>query len=908
MDNATHERNERAVFDAIKNKDWDRAFDYAKTLPANWDVWQRLPSAGALPDHFVQKVLNHLGNKYHTQHQNLPSFLFELAGHLPGDAAGHYPEAEPLSNETLNRVAELGMNDSYVTNYIFNHPHFVRNKKNQLLTQATDFWHGYEKSVQPHHFAVVKSLFTGKPEELKDHRGLVGSSKDFMHIIPAMMEHAREVQKKVMEDDTLPKKYFRGIPYIKLYRGVNGNYGQLIRAKAKYDPKTNEADHKNFLIPTAHLTSWTADPEMASRFVWGRSDIKNQPGDQGVVMSQWIPVKSVLHSGFHRTTPGQQHAHENEAELVIGHPEGKFKISTKAMQFQPLPLWNSDKPVQGLHNADNYGDVKTANLRKTEGFPETIDMFDIMTASLNDDDVLHLEKNMMKKIVPAVTALALVGAPQESGYKLPVENMPATVQQVTEPKPVQSIQRAPMMPAMGLKPIKMIESSSGLNTSHAMMEEGPHAGTSAYGAYGLMPMTIMETLRKNPALMRKYPEFQGVDYHDNDKVHQLMTRHPSAEVDIANAHWNRLRNIFDGDQNKMAYAWLNGITKTLETPEEKIPLHPYVQKYRKYQQMLELEKQQEHAPFKKSETHSKGEFGDIEKFVPFTDVMQNFRSIKLINDAIKSGQIHDISNVGKFTHKSFVAGFEPDNSWLIKVEPFGERPGIKSVSKGLQTVKETAFYYLANRIFNLGMYTPHAILGEIVRKENEATPAVAIRMYPQAYIAGVDMERERPKAMQGLLDKYRRSGDLHKLAAMIYILGDADSHGNNVLTDGSSIKMIDHGSSFADMTFDPAHEKNVFVPYILRMWGYKDSMSPEEKFQHMPKIDSQEVELNVKHWLQSLNKYDMIDIMNKFYIDPKPVVERLTKLQEAANDNPVDSVINAAWTKGLPNDANSGRC
>jgi hypothetical protein len=100
------------------------------------------------------------------------------------------------------------------------------------------------------------------------------------------------------------------------------------------------------------------------------------------------------------------------------------------------------------------------------------------------------------------------------------------------------------------------------------------------------------------------------------------------------------------------------------------------------------------------------------------------------------------------------------------------------------------------------------------------------------------------------------------------------------------------------MKFDPAREKNVFVPYFLRAWGFQDSMSPEEKYRVMPKIDSGDVEQNVRHWLMNLSKYDMVDIMKKFYIDPAPAVERLERLQAMAKTEPVDTAINSLWTKG----------
>jgi len=878
MDNALREK---AVFEALKNKDWSSMLEHAKRVPSNWNTFDRLPSAGHLPDEVVNSILDHLSSKGQSGQGNLSGFIYEMAHNLPGDPSRGTGDRPPYSRQTMNRLANLAMDDNLSSHMILNHPHFSHDEKNEGLIAATDFWHGYEKNVEPKHFAVIKSLFTNNPETVNDHRGQSGSSSEHMHLLPHLKNHAREVQKKIMEDDSIPKKYFRGEPYVQLHRGVNGHYGKIIRDKAKYSPDTNEVDKKTFSIPTAHLTSWTTDPQTASRFAWSRGAIEGQPEDQGVVLSQWHPVKNILHSGFHRTVPGQEFVHGDEAEIVVGHPEAKYKISTSNMKFQEPLQYRPDTPEDKKHigSAQNYGQVSSPRLRKAENDNNFIDLHDLMTASLDSQDVLILEKNM-KKLVPAVTALALLGSPQDSRHTLPHDSMPGQVQQTTELKPVQSIQTmGEIYP--GLKPIKMIESSGGKNTSHKLLENGPHAGTRAYGSYGLMPMLIVETINKTPSLKSKYPEIADSNAKDNDKIHNFMASNPSAEIEIANAHWNKLRHVFGGNKDKMAYAWLNGIGGAKRATDEDIANHPYVQKYRKYKQMIDVEN------VKKSETAH-----GVTKFIPFSDS----KSARDINLAIQSGQVHELSNTGKFSHDAFVAGFFADNSWLIKLEPEGRHPAIDSAKYGLQTIKEAAFYLVAKKVFNLDQYTPHAILGEAIKHDSHR-PAVAIKMYPEAYISTADANESRPGSVRPILEKMLKTGDLHRIAAMLYILGDGDAHGGNTLTDGSSVKIIDHGTSFADKNFD-TQDENVFIPYILRAWGYKDSMTSDEKYQTMPRISNPAVEENLRHWLHNLSAHDLAEILKPFNIDPRPSIERLESMQKMARRVPVDVIVNSLWTRG----------
>lgn len=73
-----------------------------------------------------------------------------------------------------------------------------------------------------------------------------------------------------------------------------------------------------------------------------------------------------------------------------------------------------------------------------------------------------------------------------------------------------------------------IESSGGLNTNHV----GP-----AMGVYGLMPAVISDTTKRHPEIL----------LYNGDRQYL-----------IANAHCRFLYDRYNGNMNKMAYAWFYG--------------------------------------------------------------------------------------------------------------------------------------------------------------------------------------------------------------------------------------------------------------------------------------------------------------------------------------------------------------
>src|ERR1700690_2172704 len=67
-----------------------------------------------------------------------------------------------------------------------------------------------------------------------------------------------------------------------------------------------------------------------------------------------------------------------------------------------------------------------------------------------------------------------------------------------------------------LNKIAYLESSSGKNTNHPVMQSGPHIGTHAVGNYGLMPLTAQDIDRQSGS-----DQLQDIDKFDaQDKLQQ----------------------------------------------------------------------------------------------------------------------------------------------------------------------------------------------------------------------------------------------------------------------------------------------------------------------------------------------------------------------------------------------------
>jgi hypothetical protein len=841
--------HEQKAFEALKNGNYDEMLHHARHIPHNWDIYQRLPSTleSGLPNEAFHKIMDSLPEN----HPNRSSFLFEYGQNLPSHAT---------PNE-LNRAARAVMGDDWISRRKFlDHPNWQRDENDNRLHKAANFWQLYEKMVDPSHFAAIKSLHSGKPEVFSDYRNIGGhgSSGDWESALPHLRGYSKKVQEKILKDPHIIKRDFKGEPYIRVHRGLGGHYAKALKEAAGYNRNDHSVDAKQIVVPKAPFSSWTTDKREAERFAHNRSQMPNQPAGHGMTITKWMPVKDILHSGFHYVYPEQEHVHPSEQEIIFQHPKGKMKLSTNEMALQ-----TSQEP---------YTPLTKPNLRsKSE----------------------KLEKGVKDRVIQLATAASMLGAPSIMGSYDHI---------APKLKPAASAeQKESVNPHPDLDSIEMIESAGGKNTRHPKVNYGLNAGTSAVGLYGLMPLQVQDTLQYDKKLGRKYPELLTFDpIKESDKMHQILNKDPNVQKEIANSHWRRLGRTFHNDKAKMAHAWIAGITGTKNATDEEIANHPYVQKYFKYQKMKQLENPL--APLRKSQDLQE-KTRNIKKFIPSNPADKEL-GLKL-TDLIQNDQVHDLSNEGHFTHSSFVVGNDADDAWLLKLES-ENRPGIQSAQYGLQVVKEAAFYDTARQVFGLGDYTPPAILGEIEKKSPnsddnfEFVPAVAIKMLPPEYKLAVDMQEDHPGSVKGILEPYRRSGLLHKIAAMYLILGEADAHGSNFLVSPEGgLSMIDHGTSFADERFNPATDDKIFIPYILRVGDVKNKMSPEEKNRNLKTINNPAANQELKTWILSLDEDKLKQMIASYDIDPKPMIDRLMKLKQDVTNNPADLTINKWWTLGF---------
>lgn len=190
------------------------------------------------------------------------------------------------------------------------------------------------------------------------------------------------------------------------------------------------------------------------------------------------------------------------------------------------------------------------------------------------DKSLTLSEAELEKGLKEMAAGAMLGAAALNPVSLAASvKMPSASQHIAHASPIELHD--------DLKNISMIESSYGKFKNHKKTTVGLNAGHTAGGSTGLMPITIKETVKKNPHLMAKYGHL--VDSHP-DHVTKFINQNPNVENEIANTHWKRLGKVFGTDTSRKAYAWRNGITAAKKASHDEITNHPYVKTFHKYQQ------------------------------------------------------------------------------------------------------------------------------------------------------------------------------------------------------------------------------------------------------------------------------------------------------------------------------------
>lgn len=127
-----------------------------------------------------------------------------------------------------------------------------------------------------------------------------------------------------------------------------------------------------------------------------------------------------------------------------------------------------------------------------------------------------------------------------------------------------------------LEAISMNESSGGKNLNHKKIKNGKFKGTQAGGAYGIIPATAQEMIKKNKSLNKKYSH---ILYWHSDKITEELNRNHNLSKEIALVFWKKLRIKMNFGPSRAAYAWLYGPGAAVNIEEEAVLQNGYVKKF-----------------------------------------------------------------------------------------------------------------------------------------------------------------------------------------------------------------------------------------------------------------------------------------------------------------------------------------
>lgn len=522
-------------------------------------------------------------------------------------------------------------------------------------------------------------------------------------------------------------------------------------------------------------------------------------------------------------------------------------------------------------------------------------------------------------------ATAMLGSPSLTSVKLPFQELSQRREQknIDMSKHLFYLNNAPLF----LQAIAHVESSGGKNIDHPTVTYGINKGTKAIGLYGIMPITIKETIHRTPHLKNKYGHLMHLDpVKDHDYLHGVILSNPELYYDIAKSHYNYLKRVFNGDEKKMAYAWHHGVTGTMKATISQIDSHPYVQKVMQGKFLLQAKSKKR--SFKKSngindnlKINKNFSYFDVdgvdligEKI--FTDnLSQSFiidgntlsyhtnaeKDMQIINDLMSSGDMYKLNQKGKYSDSSFIVYSPVDNKnkWLIKPE---SNIGHFNVLGESYTLNEYLFY-LCVKMFGMEKHAPLTYLGKFLSTTKDgksiSVPAVAVKILPDDAVPLSSVIDNGIEHLMSSLNYFLENGILHKLSALLYILGDVDAHRDNIFVSRDNIWIIDHGMSFIQSTM--GKDLHVYVPAFLWVYkNYKNQNIEVDKY-GLPLISQENSLKDLVNWLSQLDIMSVRRILSEFGLQQAGnyVYERWLKLVSCLplEDYRADKVINNEWYK-----------
>jgi len=265
----------------------------------------------------------------------------------------------------------------------------------------------------------------------------------------------------------------------------------------------------------------------------------------------------------------------------------------------------------------------------------------------------------------------------------------------------------------------------------------------------------------------------------------------------------------------------------------------------------------------------------------------------LAENASHKGAIEEVKLGGKHSAGSSVFMDQVNHIvWLLKPGSGGQSRALGiNEEKASSSRREVAFNKIACLI-GLQNYVPLSYL--IMMDDQE----VAMLEFFAGDYENLNKVRAT-RTQESIFQPYASSGILHRLAFLDYLLGQVDRHAGNILINKSGqFRLIDAGSTFAGPSFSPATDPRSFIPVYLRSSTSKDfnNLTPLERLKRMPQPTAQG-EAALQNWIHNLPEGQVINLLNKYGINPQPVLDRLNRLK--AYNGPVYEFLNKFWSGNI---------
>lgn len=837
-------------------------------------------------------------------------FLYYAAHNLPKD------EFNPSVDQAVAKLLELDDGNEYSALSDVDHPAIRRFVKNHPLRHPADFFYSYEKKVNPEHFATIHHWLNNSedPVEMTDHRGKVGTSAKWQHAIPALEAYAKSAQDQIWkditkksggrsrnagyhfsEDDGWYRSPYEGFsePHVLLYRGVAGDYGKKLLDAAGVDLTTEDGAKNSVEIPISPMASWTADINVAHRFASTRS-IPGQANGYGAVIAKWFPLKHVLHSGWHNAHHLQEHAHPDEFEFVVKHPEGSLRIHPR--EIVARNRW--DETFAPDHEDPEYKQkLREELIQKHQEIKAKADgTFDWLPVA--------------QKLSSSLLFVRHKGAGSSGGIQ-------------THKHPLGPFESS------GVSPERYVIETHGDSTeafrsrfrsAHAKLSEALGSFFEGKPFSAKHVRERFDSITAHCGLTFKLgtlPPEKSVGFTPSERMHY----HPSDHPDL-------------GDDPRLDDEIKLG-PPTAKSEEPKDPaLKKYDTQFEEYLRAAESLAGRRHDPttlrdarhtsqdmltqalrsvgleasadnksavesvLKLSDSEGKHEVESpllyaqtVEAMMPdgkeFAHAIR--RGYKTKN--VRSSHLYGRHTKGSVLVKDPLGG----KLYLIKTGAGGQNPAAGENEDPSSPSQREAAFYRAAGVFGLKSFLPECHLLAL-----DEQPVAVLEFLHEDWETIEDLRESDSAVMNRVFEKYRHSGDLFRWAVMDYVLGQVDRHFANVMTNREKVKLIDEGSAFAGFQFN-VDDKAVFVPCYLRYTVPVDvdfhALPHEDRLQRMVYASS-ELQVELDSWIRSIRADDLEQALLPFGIDPKPSVMRLYQLQTAPDH--VDVAVCKAWSGLLP--------